>query len=245
MNKVIELIKGHKSIRKFTNQQVSQAFITEIVKSAQSASTSSFLQAYSIVGVKSQETKNQLAFLSGEQPYVSQAPFFLVFCADLYRLETACKENGYEMPRTNTELFLIATVDAALAGQNAMLCAESLGLGGVFIGGIRNNPDKVAGLLKLPKGVYPVFGMCVGYPDQSPELKQRLPVELIYHEEYYDINKDISLMETYDQTIKDYYITRTRGKINTTWSESVSKRISTELRPHMKRFLEAQGFMLE
>ncbi len=78
------------------------------------------------------------------------------------------------------ELMLIASVDAALVAQNVLVAAESLGLGGVYVGGIRNDPDKMSELLNLPDRVYPVFGLCLGWPDQDPDRKPRLPQSLVF-----------------------------------------------------------------
>lgn len=139
---------SHRSIRKFTDQLVDASDLDIIIRAAQSAATSSFLQAYSIIDVKNPEMRAQLSNLCGDQEYIEKAPIFLVFCGDLHRIKTVCDasyESGW------TEAFIISTVDAALSGQNAMLAAESLGLGGVYIGGIRNHPKAVSQLLKLPE----------------------------------------------------------------------------------------------
>jgi FMN reductase (NADPH) len=168
---MIDLLQNHRSIRKFTDQKITSEDLEQILYSAQMAATSSHVQAYSIVGVTDQEKKKQLAEWAGDQSYVENCAHFFVFCADLHRLgEVAIrKEKDLKDSLDYTEMFMVATIDAALAAQNAAIAAESLGLGIVYIGGIRNNPDKVSQLLKLPDKVYPVFGMCLGYPDQNPD----------------------------------------------------------------------------
>lgn len=239
MNQTLELMLSHRSIRKFTDQLVDAHHLDSIIRAAQAASTSSFLQAYSIIDVKDQVVRTQLKKLCGDQEYVEKAPVFLVFCGDMHRIKTVCDatyESGW------TEAFIIATVDAALAGQNAMLAAESLGLGGVYIGGIRNHPQEVSQRLKLPEEVYPLFGMCLGYPDQEPEIKQRLPKPIVYHVDYYS-EMDEATLEAYDTKISDYYAKRTKGKIRDTWSESVNKKFSQEKREHMLKFLQDRGFI--
>ncbi|MBF4691688.1 oxygen-insensitive NADPH nitroreductase [Fusibacter ferrireducens] len=237
MNDTLKLLKSHQSIRKFKADPIPKNFIDEIIEAAQMASTSSFLQAYSIVSIGDMVVRNEIAQLSGDQKYVTSAPTFFVFCADLHRLSMACKKHDVPYESGYTESFIIATVDTALAAENAILAAESLGLGGVFIGGIRNNPKRVSELLRLPEEVYPVFGMCLGFPDHAPGPKERLPRDVIFHEEVYK-EADESLMNAYDERIRNYYIERTHGKKRASWTESVSEKMAHETRQHMKSFLE-------
>ncbi|KXG74112.1 oxygen-insensitive NADPH nitroreductase [Thermotalea metallivorans] len=245
MNEVIRFMKSHRSIRKFTDKPIEDHLLKEIIESAQWASSSTFVQAYSIIGIKNPQTKKRLAYLCGEQPYIASCPVFLVFCADLHRLKMACEIHGTEMVGEYTESFIMATVDTALASQNAMLAAESLGLGGVYIGGIRNNPQEVSELLKLPEHVYPVFGICLGYPAEDPERKPRLPVEVVYKEEIYDDRADLEKIREYDKVISEYYLVRTKGKRNDTWTRQMAEKMQKETRPHMKEFLTKRGFLMK
>lgn len=245
---ICDLLQNHRSIRKFTEQPIKRDEITKIITSAQMASTSSHVQAYSIIGVTDQEKKKKLAELAGGQGYVESCAHFLVFCADLHRLEQVAKNKGEDATDTLklTEMFMVATIDAALAAQNAAIAAEALGLGIVYIGGLRNNPAQVSALLTLPDKVYPVFGMCLGYPDQEVDTKPRLPKQAMYFEnEYPDFSKVEAYVEEYDQTMKHYYIGRTNGKRSDTWSEMMATMLKTPRRTHMKSFLHDQGFPLE
>lgn len=185
------------------------------------------------------ENRKQLAELAGSQTWVEKCPLFLVFCADLKRAENACLLENKEMASGFTEQLIVSTVDVALAAENAMIAAESLGLGGVFIGGIRNNPEKVCDLLKIPKHVYPVFGMCLGYPDENPEQKPRLPVKVILNEDYYQ--ESLADLKEYNATCSDYYQHRSSGSRIDSWTSQISKMVSVPLRPHMKAFLNKRG----
>ena len=171
MGSVIELLKSHRSIRKFTTQEIAADLFQDLIDAAQAAATSSFLQGSTIIRVKNPETRQQIAALAGNQSYVETAAEFVVFCADLKRAGNYCDEYGKAFEGDYTEHFLIATVDVALMAQNLVIAAESAGLGICYIGGIRNDPAQMVNLLQLPKGVYPVFGLCLGYPDQDPEVK--------------------------------------------------------------------------
>lgn len=243
MNETIKLIKSHKSIRKYLDKPVEDSIIKEIIISAQSASTSSFMQAYTIIDVMDNEKRKTIRILSGDQAYIEECPLFLVFCADLHKFEIACDLNNDHMDQGYTEAFIIATVDAALAAQNAMLAAESLGLGGVYIGGIRNNPKEISKLLELPDNVYAVFGMCLGYPAENPDIKLRLPLGVVCCTDKYDVDNKTDLIKHYDKKISDYYISRTNGLRSDTWTGQIAKHVSRPLRPHMKEFLNSKGLL--
>lgn len=242
MSSVIELLKSHRSIRKFTDQVIEPALFEELVTSGQAAATSSFLQGSTIVRVTNSEVRKEIATLAGNQTYVESAAEFLVFCADLKRAGNYCAE--YEMPFEGdyTEHFIIATVDVALMAQSMVTAAESVGLGICYIGGIRNNPALVSKLLKLPRGVYPVFGLCLGYPDQNPEVKPRLPTSVILKQDVYNEEGDRQAIAEYDELIREYYRTRTGGGHGVSWTEQVASLLSEKSRPHMRDFLAEQGF---
>ncbi len=240
MNPVIDLLKNHRSIRQFTPEPVSEDKVETIIDAAGWSATSNFVQAYSVIRVTNRETRRQIAKLAGDQTWVEKSPLFFVFCADLNRSQNACKHENREMASGFTEQLILATVDVGIAAQNAMIAAESMGLGGVFIGGIRNDPEKVCTLLKIPVQVFPVFGMCLGYPDGKQEQKPRLPVKVILKEEYYQ--EDIADLERYNETCRDYYQNRSSGSRDDTWTRQISDLMSKPSRPHMKSFLEKRGF---
>jgi nitroreductase len=245
MNEVINLLKSHKSIRKFQNRQVEDENIKLIIEAAQSASTSSFIQAYTIIRINNKEKRSSIAKLAGDQKYVEECPLFLIFCADLNRHKIACEMNDKKMVEGYTESFILATVDTALVAQNVIIAAESIGLGGVYIGGIRNNPSEVSKLLKIPSNVYPVFGMCLGYPDDEPDIKPRLPLDIVLKMDEYTTQGDVEKLEKYDEFIKEYYTKRTEGIRTDTWTNQVSNLMSKAQRPHMKEFLEDKGFKMK
>lgn len=244
MNNVIDLLKAHRSIRKYQDRQVDQKVIEELIRAGQCAATSSFIQACSVIQVNDPTTRQEISHLAADQKYVIEAPVFLVFCADMQRHKLACDMHQAEMLSGFTEQFLTASVDCALFAQNLLVAAESIGLGGCYIGAIRNNIARVDELLNLPDKVYPVFGMCLGYPAQDPETKPRLPVEVILKQETYDDKKDRDLIAIYDNKVKKYYHSRTDGKKDDSWSEQISGMLVKEARPHMLNYLRSKGFLL-
>lgn len=245
MNPVIELIKSHRSIRKFKSDPVAQEIVEELIRAGQCAATSSFIQACTVIQVSDIECREKLCEAAAGQPYVKDSPVFLVFCADMQRHQLACDMHGSEMLSGFTEQFLTASVDCALFAQNVLIAAESLGLGGCYIGAIRNKIGDVDTLLDLPEKVYPVFGMCLGYPDQDPETKPRLPVQVVLKQHRYGAEGDRQLIEEYDKLVRSYYRTRTGGKKDNSWSEQISDMLVKEARPHMFSFLQSKGFLLK
>lgn len=245
---VLKLLQNHRSVRKFNNSKIPERDVVQIITSAQAAPSSSHGQAYSIIGVTDPERKAKLAEYAGGQPQVESCSHFLVFCADLYRLEKIALQQGVDMTESidSTEMFMVATIDAALVAQNTAIAAEALGLGIVYTGGLRNHPHEVAQLLELPKRVYAVFGMCIGYPEDIPDLKPRLPLEAVYFENKYkdfeEVNKHI---HQYDEVMKAYYMNRTQGARSETWSETMTNKRKRPRRMNMKSFLLEQGFPLK
>ncbi|MCF8070359.1 MAG: oxygen-insensitive NADPH nitroreductase [Desulfobacterales bacterium] len=245
MNEIIRLLKSHRSIRKFTNQPIDEELLLEMIRAGQCAATSSFLQGTTVIRVKNPKHRKKIAVLAGNQQYVETAAEFLMFCADLKRSGDCCEMHGKTVAEGFTEHFIIATVDAALMAQNVVIAAESEGLGICYIGGIRNNPAEICKLLNIPKNVYPVFGLCIGYPAQNPETKPRLPVSVVLKNEVYEDMDDLNIIAMYDEHVREYYRTRTGGKKELCWSEQMAELLGKESRPHMRAFLREQGFEMK
>ncbi len=245
MNPTIELIRSHRSIRKFTDRKIPRELLVELVQAGQSAATSNHVQAYSVIHVVNPDNRQRIAELAGGQSYIASSSDFLVFCADMKRATDAAARAGAEVVQGMTEQLIVASVDTALMAQNVAIAAESEGLGLCFIGGIRNNPAEISEILRLPEHVYPVFGMCLGYPDQNPEVKPRLPVEAILREDYYQDDRDAALVAEFDATMNRYYRERTGGNKDTNWSEQLKPLFTTKLRPHMREFLVNRGFRMK
>jgi FMN reductase (NADPH) len=245
MNDTIRLLKNHRSIRKFKDVPVTGEQLSHILDAAQMASTSSNMQAYSVIGVTDPDKKALLAEYSRNE-FVRDSAIFLVWCADLSRIQLACEMRGGNVNVPGTvEHLLVATVDTALAAQNAAIAAESMGLGIVYIGGIRNSPREVSDLLKLPRLMYPVFGMCVGVPDHQPGIKPRQPRAAVYHENEYSDEGVAEALAEYDETMRRYYLERTGGKRDATWTQEMEAKMRQPGRLHMRQFLHDRGFTLE
>lgn len=241
MNQIIDLILNHRSVRNFEEKPLSRQQIEKIVLSAQAASTSSYIQAYSIIGITDEKKKARLAEVVGNQPYVAKNGHFLVFCADLYRYELIGEMEDKDVMDSieSTEKFLVAVIDAALAAQNAALAAESMGLGICYIGGIRNNLREVKEILHTPERVLPLFGLAIGYPLEENDKKPRLPLNHVYHENEYERNKIVSIeqLNEYNEVVSKYYDMRTAGKRRDRWTEQMINMIGKKSRMYMKEFV--------
>jgi nitroreductase len=206
-NEVLETILSHRSVRGFLPDALSEGTLELLIAAAQSASTSSNLQFWSVVAVQESERKSRLAELAGQQQFIREAPLLLVWLADLSRLDRIAAERQAQVDGTHyLEEFIVGIVDAALAAQSALIAAESLGLGAVYIGAMRNLPERIAEELALPPHVFAVFGMSVGYPDpvRLSDIKPRLPQSLVLHRERYSAAAGSDAVEGYDLTMRGF-----------------------------------------
>lgn len=239
----IDLMLSHRSIRSFTEESIETEVLEGLILAGQAAASSSFIQAYSVIRVTDKTNREKIAKAAGGQTWIIEAPEFLVYCADLKRIELACVQQGQGELEGHTEHFLAATVDVALVAQNVLLAAESIGLGGVYIGGIRNDPQLLSDLLGLPDQVYPTFGMCLGYPAIEPEVKPRFPLPSVLHQEKYEINQVEADVAAYDKQMKTYYESRSDNNRSSDWSSQTAKAIQLKKREHMLSFLQQRGLL--
>ena len=207
-NPVLASMLQHRSVRAYSQRPVTESELALMVAAAQSASTSSNLQAWSVVAVRDTEKKKRLSALAGNQRHIEECPLFLIWIADLSRLQAAGQRHS--LPHEGLdylELTLVGVIDATLAAQNAAVAAEAQGMGVVYIGGIRNHPEAVARELNLPPRAFAVFGMCVGYPDpeRPSSVKPRLPLSTVLHQESYDTSLNGAPVEDYAARMLNFY----------------------------------------
>lgn len=248
-NSSLTTLLSHHSVRSYSSKPLPGGTLETLVAAAQSASTSSNLQTWSVVVVEDPERKERLSQLAGNQAHIRQAPLFLVWLADLARSTHIAEQRRLAHEGLNyLEMFLMAAIDASLAAQNAVIAAESLDLGTVYIGGIRNHPAEVAAELGLPKRVFAVFGLCVGYPDlaKPAAIKPRLPQEAVLHRETYSQGQDAAIAH-YNEIMAAFYANQNM-KVEGDWSQHSSDRVanveSLRGRAHLHEILHQLGFEL-
>lgn len=238
---MIDQLLDHRSVRAFTDAPLPEGTLEAMIAAAQSAASSSNLQVWSVVAVQDPDRKARLAKLAGNQAHILQAPLFLVWLADLSRVSRIAEREGVDLQAVPyLESLLLGTIDAALAAQNAVVALESLGLGSVYIGAIRNDIDSVAKVLELPAQVYPVFGLCVGYPapDRPAKVKPRLPQAAVLHNETYSMEAEAVAIEQYDERLGAFY--RQEGMKASGWSEQVISRLQSVSNLHGREALVAE-----
>lgn len=181
----MKTIFNRTTIRKYSNREVSDTLLKELLSKAELTPTMGNLQLYSVIATRNSEMKQKLAPTHFNQPMVENAAVVLTFCADFNRT-TVWANNRKGIPGYDNFLsFLNAATDALLYCQTFTNLAEAEGLGTCFLGTTIYNPKQIIDLLKLPKLVMPVATLTIGWPDETPTQPDRLPLESILHEETY------------------------------------------------------------
>ena len=222
MNNIIHTINNHRSIRKYKKELIPERVMNQILNAATRASTSGNMQAYSVIVTTDEEIKQELYESHFRQSMVLDAPTLMTFCADFRRMRKWLEISDAPDNFDNFMSFMIATIDATLASQNAALAAESFGLGICFLGTTLASCDSIARILNCPEGVVPVVGFTVGYPNEAPSVRERLPLSAVVHKDKYE--------DKTPEEIKYLYKNK---------NESGMKRYLSN--PELKRQIEALG----
>ncbi len=199
MNAVIDQIKGHRSIRKYLNKEVPEDLLEQVLLAGTMASSSGNMQAYSIIVTKDQRIKEELMEAHFHQPMVKEAPVLVTFCADFRRMRKWLELSDAPMNFDNMMSFMIASIDATLVSQNVALAAESAGLGICYMGTTLASCDQVGKILDCPEFVVPVVGFSLGYPDEAPAERKRLPMKTLVHHEKFKDYQSSDILEAYSE----------------------------------------------
>jgi nitroreductase len=246
-NEVIATLLDHRSVRGYKPDSVPPGTLETLIAAAQSAATSSNMQWTSVVAITDPAKKKVLAEIAGNQKHIEQCPLYLCWVTDMTRnvaIGRAEKVEFEVMPWLET--FLVASIDVALAAQNAVVAAESIGLSTVYIGAMRNDPERVAELLGLPKKCFVLFGLCVGYATEQAagEVKPRMPQAMMLHRERYDASNAQALRKVHDAEMLRF---SARHELQAgTWTQRVLNRLgpikSMNGREKMRTALARLGF---
>lgn len=242
MNKTIEIIKNHRSIRSYLDKEIPQDILDEILESIHSMPSSINGQQISVIVIKDKEKKAKIAELAGGQVWIDKAPVFLVFVADFYKTHLASEKNGIsQVIHESSEGTMVGTFDSGLAMGGAIIAAESLGLGIVPIGGIRRDPEEMIKLLNLPKYTFPIAGLCIGYPENNSKQKPRLPKEAFIHLDSYNLENVKKSIDEYDIVMESYLKEVGREK-EKNWSLNTASIYKQVYFPKVHPILIKQGF---
>ena len=242
----LETILNHRSIRKFTEQPISEELLSTLFEAGMAGSSSGFLQSASIIRVTDKQLRYEIRRIcadaqdakEGEKyghPYVEHCAELLIYCMDNQRHLQVVPNAQIDW----TEVTLVGAIDSAIMAQNLLVAAESLGLGGVYLGSVRNDINRLSELLQLPAGVVPMFGMALGYPDQDPAMRPRLPVELVVSTNKFE-SASKEAVEAYNDTMKAYYVER--GQPGMDWTKQVMNYLDKPARPAILPYLNKQGY---
>lgn len=247
MKDIYTTTTSHRSIRKYKPDMIPNDELKMMLQAAIHAPSSVNGQQWSVIVIKDAKTKDKIASLTqisdlGRQEWIAQCPVFLLFVMDYYKLAKELKKQGRPFGHIDSiEATMVGCVDIGIAFSNAMNVAESLGYGTVPIGAVRGKPREIIELLKLPKGTYPILGMCVGIPDQNPAMKPRIPFDATVHKERYNTNTD-DLIAEYDKAMKVYMDKRSNGKDIRSWTQTTGSYYKEGYYPFEKEVLKEQGF---
>jgi nitroreductase len=246
----LAIMLAHRSVRSFSKRPLPAGTLELLVAAAQSASTSSNKQLWSVVAVEGAARKERLAALCDGQAMIAAAPLFLVFLADHSRIRSVAAARGRPVEGLDyVESFLAAVLDASLAAQNAAVAAESLGLGMVYVGAARSRPEAMATELGLPPACFAVVGMCVGYAHEQlvTAVKPRLPQAAVLHREQYSAAEAVPAIERHDGYSLAFRQEQNQEPM--TWTEHVLPRLrdaqSLKGRSRLLESLRRLGFPMK
>ena len=251
---LLKTIISRSSVRKFSDKLIPKELLTILLTAAQSAPSKSNLQQYSILIMQDETIKMKVADLIGNTKWALSAPVFLLFLADIRRNINITNNKGYDHKNNNVDTFMNAVIDSALSMQSLICAAEASGLGVCPISMIRNIIDEIKNICQLPKGVFPIAGLALGWPDEKAPISIRMPQDIIIHNDYYNEDNLSKKINDYDERFfkvapilekkqrhVDIYGVAKKG----TWSENIARQLSLPERNNFKAWLKDNGINLE
>ena len=240
--------------RRYAARPVPEKLMRLLLGAAFSASSKSDFQQASVIWVRDRARRDRLAALVPNMPWIGNAPEFLVFCGDAHRLERIGEMRRRVNQNGTLEGFFNASIDAALALQTFILAAETAGLGCCPISVIRNHATAVAAILSVPDKVFPIAGLCVGYPAASGHVSMRLPLEATLHIDQYDDRRLAEGIDAYDRR-RDARYSLPRGQQRSPeifgyasfygWSEDKARQATRPEGQNFPAFLRRASFTLD
>ncbi len=194
---MLDLANSHRSIRSFTSEDIDDALLNELLYSGLRSSSAGNMQTWSVIVTREQARKQKMYELHVEQEMILEAPLLLTFCADLFRMREWIRVNNSKQSFDDLLGFLTGTVDAVIAAQTFCLAAESKGLGICYLGTTWWAAREIIELLDLPPGVFPVTAVVLGHPAEDPALRDRLPLDVMVHQETYQRLSDEQIRQAH------------------------------------------------
>lgn len=199
------MLKNRRTIRKYTTQDIPNDLLNNLLEECFHSSTMGGMQLYSVIVTRDAKMKEALSPFHFNQPMVKNAPVLLTFCADFHRFSLWCEQRKAKPGYDNLMSFYNASIDALLIAQTFSLLAEEAGLGICYLGTTTYNPEQIIDILHLPKLVFPVTTLTVGYPNEHPQQTDRLPYKGLIHEEIYHdyTTRDIEALYQFKESLEE------------------------------------------
>lgn len=251
---VMEKMLNHRSYRRFDAEPVPEALLDAVLAAAFSAPSKSDLQQRSVIRVRDRQKLGRIATYAEGIDWVAEAPVFLVWCGDNRRIRRLAAWRGHEFANDHLDAFMNAAVDAGIAMQAFITAAESAGLGCCPVSEVRNRVFDLSRELQLPPHVFPVAGMAVGWPAETPDVSMRLPLAVTVHEETYDDEALLEQVADYDRRREAIDRTPDAGQLMVDrfgvsedygWSEQRTRQYAVPARADFGEYIRRQGFCLD
>jgi len=246
---IIQALLSHKTIRKFKEREIPDIVLEKILEAGIRASTTGNMQLYSIIVTKAQENKEKVAPFHFNQSFVKEASVLLTFLADFNRFNKWCEFRNAKPGYDNFLSFYNASIDALLVSQNIAVAAEAFGLGICYLGTTTYNAAQLIEFYKCPKGVVPVTTVAIGYPDEDMEQADRIPLEGVVHNEFYE-DYDKKRIDKLYKNKESLQLTKELIKENKTENLAqiftdirYTKKDNVEFSKRYLKVIEEQGFM--
>jgi len=245
---------SHRSHRDFKNEAVSDDLLQTLFAAAFSVASKSDLQQVSVIRVQDKAKQVRIADLSPHTTWVANSPVFMVWCGDSRRIRRLAEWREHPFANDHLDAFMNAAVDTAIVMQNFIVAAEAVGLGCCPVSEIRDQIEQLSAELKLPKWVFPVAGLCVGWPAENPAISLRLPLETTVHIDGYDDGDLFDQVADYDRRREDKEQTKADQQRmvetfgvsdNYGWSENRTRQYSKPSRADFGAYIRKQGFSLK
>ena len=248
LNEMVQRQLEHRTIREFKSERIPAEIFTQLMEVARRTATSTGMQACSIIRVTDSAVRKKIAEVCGQE-YVARAPELLIFIVDLYRNRQIAKEKGFLAEGAqDMDRFFSAFTDACITAQNVVNVAEAMELGTVYLGSILNDSAKICEILNLPEVTFPVVGLGIGYPNQSPQLKPRMDMKFrVFENEYTRSDNYLSEIQEYDEEMTTYYDLRDASRRVDCFSDQVVARLKSVMpkRQEILNIIRDQGFDLK
>ena len=246
MKDVKETLLDRTSVRRYEREPIPEEKMRFIFEAIRNTPTSYNGQQFSVIDIDDQELKEKLYDLTG-QKQLKTCNRLLIFLSDYNKIELLAERKGLQMPgiKDTMDGVIIGVIDASLAMMSAVVAAESVGLGSNCVGYLRTvDPAAVAGLLKLPKGVFVVCGLAIGIPREHPDLKPKQPMDVVVHKNCYNPDSEAlaSALANYDEIVTEYNRTRSGGTTDNDWCAHILGYYDHALTYRILDYLKDQGY---